>query len=255
MADLDDPTRLAAFSPAILDAGEDSVLGDCVERAAIQAQAPMAMLSFVMKRVEIFRAAVGLPPELAATRAVSRSRSFCQFVVRAEAPVIVMDARSDARMPRSMTDVYGIRAYAGVPIRFRREVLGALCVAEGAPRRWSSEQIFGLRALAERASERLEALEALGIAENDTTIVPPSKLAARASALAQIAHRSLVEVGPMVRLAKALMADIPPDGLSRASRLLTEASEVYDDAMSAAVDLYAATQRLEQSFPKTPTKA
>jgi GAF domain-containing protein len=254
MADLDDPMRLAAFSPAILDAGEDVILRDCVERASIQAQAPMAMVSFVMKRVQLFRAAVGLPPELAATRAVSRNRSFCQFVVKAEAPVIVTDANSDARLPRILTDVYGIRAYAGVPIRVGGEVLGALCVADDVPRRWSSELIYGLRGLGERVSERLETLKALAATEDDTTMVPPSNLAARASALAQIVHRSLVEVGPMVRLAKALMEGISPEGLSRASRVLTEASDVYDDAMNAAVDLYVATRRVEQSGSKTAAK-
>jgi len=250
MADLDDPFRLAEFRPPILGSVDDHVLRECVERAAKRAEAPIAMVSFVMKRIYLFRAAVGLPPELLVTRAASRNRSFCQFVVKAEAPFIVTDAESDARVPRHILDVYPIGAYAGVPIRVGGHVLGSLCVADAVPRRWRLDLVGEMRELAERVSQRLETLTALGVSADEMTIVPPSNLAARAVVLAHAVHRSLVEVGPMVRLAKGLMVGASPDGLRRASTVLTEASDVYDDMMNAMAELCVATKRVEQSVAK-----
>src|SRR5262245_25755711 len=156
MADLDDPLRLAEFGPSILGLERDRILQECADLAAKRAEAPVAMVSFVMKRIHLFRAAVGLPPELQATRAAARSRSFCQFVVRAEAPFIVTDSKGDARIPRRLLEVYPVASYAGVPIRVRGQVLGALSVADEVPRRWSLELLEVLRGLADRVSRRLE---------------------------------------------------------------------------------------------------
>src|SRR5690348_16904746 len=112
MAGLDDPKRLAEFRASLLGMERDNVLEQCVQWAALQAEAPIGILSFVMKKLQLFRAAVGLPPELEATRATSRSLSFCQFVVQTEAPFIVNDSRKDARLPRPSVSDYGMVAYA-----------------------------------------------------------------------------------------------------------------------------------------------
>jgi hypothetical protein len=248
MAELDDPKRLAEFRASILNLDPDHVLQDCVERAANQAKAPIALVSFVMSKVQLFRAAVGLPPELEATRATSRSHSFCQFVVKAEGPFVVTDAKGDARVPQGMVETYGIAAYAGVPIRVRGQVLGSLCVADGVSRQWSAEVIGELCGLAERVSERLETLTALGPSPDEITLMPPGILAARASALAQVVQRALFEVGPMVRLAKGATSGITPDELKRAGKVLIEASDFYDEMMDAVAELCLATKGVEQSI-------
>jgi hypothetical protein len=253
MADLDDPARLAEFRASISGLDPDTVLQECVEDAAKQAETPIALVSFVMKRIQFFRAAVGLPPELEVTRATSRSHSFCQFVVRTEAPFIVTDAKSDVRVPQRMVDAYGIASYAGVPIRVGGQVLGSLCVADGVPRRWSPELLGGLRVLADRVSNRLETLAALGASFDDTTAVPPSNAATRAAMLSQVVQRSLVEVGPMVRLARSMTNGTSPEALLRAATVLAEASDFYDEMMLAVAELCLATKRVEQSIIKMPT--
>lgn len=250
MAELDDPRRLGEFDRSILDLEEDRVLQECVERAASRAGAPMAMVSFVMKKVQLFRAAVGLPPELEATRATSRSESFCQFVVKGEKPFVVTDAKSDVRVPKLLAGTYGIAAYAGVPIRVGGQILGSLCVADGVPREWSQELVGELGTIADRVSERLATLKALGDTGEDMTLVPPSNLAARAAALALIVQRSLAEVGPMVRLARGMTDGISADSLLKAATVLAEASDFYDDMMAAVAELCIATRRVELSISR-----
>ncbi len=123
MAELDDPARLAQFKASIMHLDNDGVLEDCVPKAAAAAEAPIALVTFVMSKIQLFRAAVGLPPELAATRATSRCDSFCQFVVMTEGPFIVTNAKIDARVPQNMVETYGIAAYLGVPIHAGGQVL------------------------------------------------------------------------------------------------------------------------------------
>lgn len=247
MAELDDPRRLAEFRASILSVDPDHVLQKYVERAAEQAKAPIALVSFVMKKIQLFRAAVGLPEELEATRAASRSQSFCQFVVKTEGPFLVTDAKRDERVPQGMVETYGIAAYAGVPIRVGGQVLGALCVADSVPREWSAPLVGELYGLARLVSERLEALTALDPSAEEVTRVPPRTLAARASSLAQVVQRSLVEVGPMVRLAQGASSGISPDGLKRAAKVLSGASDFYDEVMDAVAELCIATKGVEQS--------
>lgn len=247
MAELDDPRRLAEFRASILNLDGDSILQECVKRAAKRAGAPIALVSFVMKKVQLFRAAVGLPPELEATRAASRRESFCQFVVKSEEPFIVTDAKNDTRVPQLMVDVYGIASYAGVPIRVGGQVLGSLCVADGVPRTWGEDLIGDLSVLAGRVSDRLETLTLLEPSTDDMTVVPPGSLAARASLLAQVVQRSLVEVGPMVRLAKGATSNISADALVRAARVLSEASDFYEEMMITMTELCFTTKRVEEA--------
>jgi hypothetical protein len=98
-------------------------------------------------------------------------------------------------------------------------------------------------------------LTALGASGEEMTSVPPSNLATRASLLAEVVQRSLVEVGPMVRLARGMANGISPDALLRAGKVLTEASEFYDEMMDAVGELCIATQRVEQSVAAKPDRA
>ncbi len=246
MAELDDLRRLAGFKAALLSLDHDYVLQECVEEARRQTLAPMAIVSFVMRRVQFFRAAVGLPADLDVTRATARSQSFCQFVVTTEAPFIVTDATRDPRVPRSLSEVYGINSYAGVPVRVHGQILGALCAADEVARQWSPIYVEALRTLAARVSQRLEALATQGI-DDDVTAVPPRSLAARAALLAEGVHRSLAEVGPMVRLAQGTGGGMSPEALLRAGRVLADAGDFYEEMMTVMAELCTVTKRVEES--------
>jgi GAF domain-containing protein len=247
MADLDDPKRLAQFKAPIVQLGSDGVLDDCVREAARRADAPIALVTFVMSKIQLFRAAVGLPPELDASRATSRCDSFCQFVVKTEGPFIVTDAKNDSRVPQNLVKAYGISSYLGVPIRAGGHVLGSLCVADGKERQWPQDLVDELTALAARVSLRLDQLSTQKKPSADPARTP-SALAGEVSTLSEVIQRSLVEVGPMVRLAKGAGEGLAPDALARGAAVLTEAIDFYDDMRAAVDELCVNAARLQRAL-------
>ncbi len=229
MTDLDDPIRLAQFKSPLVQLDTDGVLDECVREAARDlAEAPIALVSFVMGKIQLFRAAVGLPPELEASRATNRCDSFCQFVVKTEGPFIVTDAKNDSRVPQNLVNAYGIMAYLGVPVRAGGHVLGSLCVADGKERQWPHGLVDDLLVLANRVSARLDEL-AVGRGDGAQTAIAPAALATEVASLSNVLQRSLVEVGPMVRLAKGAGDGLSPEALARGASVLTEAIDFYDD--------------------------
>ncbi|HVU01678.1 MAG TPA: GAF domain-containing protein [Polyangiaceae bacterium] len=253
MAELDDRRRLSEFKARIAVLDHDAVLHECVEEAAERAGTKMAFVSLVLRKTQVFRAAVGLPPELERTRATSRRESFCQYVVRTESTFTVSDARYDPRVPQGLVDL-GVVSYAGVPIRVSDQVLGSLCVADGVPRRFLPEHMSALRVIALRVSRRLEELASFGDAD-DTTVVPPGQLAARASLLADVVQQWLAEVRPMVALGRGVAEGLPLEGLQRAARVLGEASDAYEELTAAVSELRTTTKRVEQSLAANAARA
>jgi hypothetical protein len=160
MAHLDSPERLAAISPLLTRLDADEVLDAAVEEAVRIAEAPIALVSLLMRGIQVFRAHRGLPPELATSAATSRASSFCKFVVQEELPFLVEDAPNDARVPQQMVECYDICAYVGVPVRVHGQVVGALCAVDVVPRRFDKDVVVAMKRLASRVSARLTALDA-----------------------------------------------------------------------------------------------
>jgi GAF domain-containing protein len=247
MADLDDPLRLAQFKAPIVQLGTDGILDECVREAAQRADAPIALVTFVMSKIQLFRAAVGLPPELEASRATSRCDSFCQFVVKADGPFIVTDAKNDTRVPQNLVKVYGIMAYLGVPVRVGGQVLGSLCVADGRERQWPAGLVDELAAIAARVSEHLDRLSSQEGRPTEV-MASPTSLATEVSSLSDVIQRSLVEVGPMVRLAKGASEGLTADAVARGASALTEAIAFYDDMRAAVDELCVSAARLQRAL-------
>ncbi|WP_437911438.1 GAF domain-containing protein [Sorangium sp. So ce302] len=240
MADLNDPARLAELHHVLLRDDADAILDACVERAAELARAPMALVSLVVRHIQLFRAHRGLPPDLCVSCATSRSSSFCQLVVRNEEPLVVEDAVHDERVPKELVERYGIRAYAGVPVRVRRHVVGSLCVIDLVPRTFEPGVVEGLHRLAAEVGTRLEALE------SDTP--PPSCTArerlARFGQTARALERALMAIAPVIAEAQRAAATLPeapqiapsPDDLRAAvdcyRDMFAIAAELADDAMA-----------------------
>jgi hypothetical protein len=94
-----------------------------------------------------------------------RAISFCNHVVANNAPMLIQDARVDARFRHTplVTQAGGIRSYLGVPLTLRSGItVGSLCVADSRAHRFSAEQVETLTLNAGIASD----LIAAQIAEN-----------------------------------------------------------------------------------------
>jgi hypothetical protein len=253
MAALDDPKRLDHFHGAIMDEAPDDILTECVAEAARLADAPVAAITFVMGHIQYFRAAVGLPKDLALSRATSRCDSFCQFVVRDEKPFIVLDAPSDPRVPKALVDAYGIGAYLGVPVFVDHQVIGSFCVIDVKARDWGDPLAGELASLSARVTRRLgEIAEKDPVRAGEGHAVTGADVAGIASQLAQEARafeRALIEVGPLIRLANGVMhGELELDVFARGARALHEASELFDDMLGAAHDIAGKSERLQRFY-------
>lgn len=189
LSGLDAPRRLQAFDAPLLDATPDAELQRLVTEASEVSGFPIALVSLVVSRIQFFRAQVGLPPDLEASRATDRCTSFCQFVVAGERPLEVEDATKNPALPADLVERYGIRAYVGFPLRVAGQTVGSFCVIDVKPGRLESRVLARLEVLAQAASARLEELA--------RHAVPPLT---EDEARAQEAWLAVAEAQPLVSL-------------------------------------------------------
>ncbi|HZI16234.1 MAG TPA: GAF domain-containing protein [Myxococcus sp.] len=186
---LDAPQRLRAFDVPLMTTEPDAELQRLVTEASEVSGFPIALVSLVASRVQFFRAQVGLPPDLEASRATDRCSSLCQFVVAGDKPLLVEDAAAVPALPSDLVQRYGIRAYVGFPLRVAGQTVGSFCVIDVKPGTLAPGARERLEALAQAASARLETLAA--------TLPPPE---GPAEAKAQQAWLSLAETQPLLSL-------------------------------------------------------
>ena len=133
-----------------MDSPPEAAFDALVELARDLLGGTKALVSLVDDQRQFFKAQVGLGEPWASDRETPLSLSFCQHVVTASAPLLVTDARTDARVKDSRAiEELGVIAYAGVPLVDEdAHTLGALCVIDGQPREWTEKELRTLKALA-----------------------------------------------------------------------------------------------------------
>ena len=111
---------------------------------------PVVLMSIVDRQRQFFKAQVGLPEPLCATRQTPITHSFCQWVVTGDEALVVEDARLDLLLSANpATKEMGIVAYAGVPIRVEPdETIGSFCAVDTKPRRWDDRELRALHDVA-----------------------------------------------------------------------------------------------------------
>lgn len=141
-----------------------------IARAALRV--PVALVSLVDERRQFFTSQCGLGEPWASRRETPLTHSFCQHVVLSKEPLIVSDARADARMcTNPAIDELGVIAYAGMPIRMDDEpaILGSFCVIDGEPRQWTYGDLALLEDLAEAVGAEIALRRRAHLAEGSET--------------------------------------------------------------------------------------
>jgi PAS domain S-box-containing protein len=144
----DDVERVRALQAlALLDSAPEERFDRITRTAARLLGVPIALVNLVDDRRQWTKSAVGSEPGTEADRRVS----FCAHVVGDAAPVVVPETTTDERFhdnPMVVEDPH-LRAYGGVPVRGPSgHVLGSLCVADVAPRRFGARELAILADLA-----------------------------------------------------------------------------------------------------------
>ncbi len=121
--------------------------------ASTMLDCPIALLSIVEDERQWFLGCTGT--ELSET---AISASFCAIPALGEEPLLIDDAREDARLCDTalVTGPPYIRSYLGVPIRSDDgTVLGALCAISPEPAAFQAEQVAALAMLAQLAEQSI----------------------------------------------------------------------------------------------------
>ncbi|MGH3795136.1 MAG: SpoIIE family protein phosphatase [Pseudonocardiaceae bacterium] len=160
---LADPERLAAVREVRDLGAAPRVAFDRLARlTATVLGTPIALVSLVGET--LFSAGtygVGELPE--ASREVPLDSTLCPIVVELGEPLLVDDARTDARYASHPACVgSGLIAYAGSPIRDSAgQVIGSLCAVSLEPRKWTDRDRLALEALARSVTSEVDLYQGL----------------------------------------------------------------------------------------------
>jgi hypothetical protein len=231
--------RFAVLTGKVVSAERDEDLQDIVREAAAAAGADSAVMTLLLERTQMFRASVGLSADLELAGGTDRNVSMCQFVVRAEAPVVVEDLRERPDLPQQLAVTHNLHSYAGVPLRIGDVVVGALCVLSDEKRATSPEVIARLEALSLRAGARLDVLRG----EDDRNLLQM----ATGPVFGELKN-ALSPVSVAGAALRLLAAEIAPLGRAlRAGELGQTALPVLRDATLAIDDIQELADELQHS--------
>ena len=162
LPDVLDAGRLAALDAyRILDTAPEKGFDDVVLLARNICEVPVALVSFVARDRQWFKARVGFP-----NCETDLNASVCAHVLSEQDLLVIPDLATDPRT-RANPLVIGdprIRFYAGAPLRTPGgKVLGSLCVIDVEPRPFglTERQAESLRALAGQVMAQMELRRAL----------------------------------------------------------------------------------------------
>lgn len=153
-----EPGRLQAVrATGLLDTGAEAAFDHLTRVAARVLSAPYAFVTVVDDTRSFWKSCYGVDATDPADRQNSVDDSFCQYVVRSDAPLVVGDApRHPVTQDNPSIESMGVRAWAGWPIRSADgHVLGTFCAVDVVEREWSDDETELLSLLADSAANEI----------------------------------------------------------------------------------------------------
>ena len=151
----DEEDRLEALSRyQILETAQEQEYDDLVELASAICGTPIALLTFVDKEHQWFKASVGVP-----RLRTARADSFCTHAIAHPGLFTVPDTMRDPRFCDNpfVTGEPHVRFYAGMPLQTEQgQAIGTICVLDTEPRELTPAQTRALAALSRQAMSLLE---------------------------------------------------------------------------------------------------
>ncbi|UZW54243.1 sensor domain-containing diguanylate cyclase [Sphingobium sp. JS3065] len=151
----DEPARMAALDRYdVLDTPSETGFDRITELVRSILGVPISAVSLIDKDRQWFKSHPGL-----AVSETPRDVAFCDHSIRQRAPMVVNDAREDARFSDNplVTGDPNIRSYAGIPLETPDGYnIGSLCAIDTVPRQFDPGQIAILKNLAALVVEQLE---------------------------------------------------------------------------------------------------
>jgi len=156
------PSRLRALAELEANAESSARALDRIARTACRVlDVPVVLVNLVGADQQRFVGCEG-PEPWPSTREMPVTAGFCPFVISADEPYTLADARSDPESAANpAVQQFGVVAYAGVPLRTTDgEPVGTLCAIDYEPRAWSAEDLGLLTDLGAGVIAELQVLAA-----------------------------------------------------------------------------------------------
>ena len=150
--------RLAALSrTGLLDQPAEEPFDRLTRLAARICKAPVALMTLVDRDRQFFMSSFGLSAPWQTLRETPLTHSFCKHAVARRAPLVIPDATRDPVFKDNpAARELAVVAYAGIPLEFGGQPLGAFCVVDHEPRMWRPEEVQILKDLAECAMHEID---------------------------------------------------------------------------------------------------
>ncbi|GGE82230.1 PAS domain S-box protein [Sphingomonas prati] len=154
----DGPRVDALLACGILDTPPERDFDDLAALAADICDTPIALVSFVERERQWFKATVGFE-----VRETAAGDSFCIHAIAADDLLIVPDMLDDPRfIDNALVTQMGLRFYAGMPLRTADgHIIGTICVLDYRPRTLEPLQIRALERLARQVMRLIDLRRAL----------------------------------------------------------------------------------------------
>lgn len=129
---------------------------------------PIVIISIMDEHNQIVKGAAGF-----SAKNIPKKDTLCNQVVVNEEPFVIENAAEDQCFENNPY-VQGepkIRGYAGVPITFKKNIIGALCLVDPKPRKWKATEIKQLEALSVHVTGCLELMSEAILAEQEHSLL------------------------------------------------------------------------------------
>ncbi|WP_420821746.1 ATP-binding protein [Pyxidicoccus trucidator] len=152
------PERLAALRrTALLDTQAEEGFDRLTRLACHILHTPMGLVSLIDDGRHFCKSCVGLPEPWQSQRELPLTHSLCKYTLTDGEPLIVEDARKDSRFQDCLgVTELGAVAYMGIPLISSGQPLGAFCVVDTIPRRWTEDDVHILEDLAAAVMTEVE---------------------------------------------------------------------------------------------------
>jgi PAS domain S-box-containing protein len=138
-----------------VDRGTDPALDELIEFTAVLGGADYAYLGWLDFNRLWFKSRFGFAAE-----DEPLASSACKFVVEAGKPLLIPDAASDSRFPRSGIEIHGARpcrSYAGIPLMTAdRHIVGTIAILAHKPDQFGEEHLMLLEVVSRQIITRIE---------------------------------------------------------------------------------------------------
>ena len=235
---VDSPDRLHVLAESrLLDSLPEDSFDRYTRMAATVLKSEVSLISLVDADRQFFKSQIGLPAPYDQIRQTPLTHSFCQIVVRTGEPLIVEDARTDARVCNNgaIRDL-GVISYLGMPVVSQEGfVFGSLCAINSHPKVWSPEDRKMLEDLAGAVSAEVH-LRQNEMALSESVALLREAEEQRDKSLQMLVHDLRTPAGAILTITDLLASS--PDELSDEQReLLSACRESAENLLAMIRDL------------------